>query len=216
MIAEHYRLVSSNATFLNLAPDEYIDLVIFDLVQGRLRVVLDRPSWVRREGEIGLSLFLGVDRIYTVMFLLSGTPANMKLIVGCVQGAEIDQGKSLYKELTRSLHGMRPRDFILHLTKMISEELRCKEILGIFDAAHRGNLWYSRAFKHVSYDSIWLEHGGQKTNDGFFSLASRIVKRALYRRRYQFLDELQVLLRGVVAFPPPKKQHMSNRGLIQQ
>ena len=81
MIEDHYNLVLSNAALLDLAPDEYVDLAKFDLVCGDLRVVLDRPSWMRREGEIGLSLFLGIDRIYTVMFLLSGSSSNMKLMV---------------------------------------------------------------------------------------------------------------------------------------
>lgn len=201
-------------------------MLYFDLAQGKLRVVLDRPSWVRREGEIGLSLFLGIDRIYTVMFLLLGTSANIKLVIGCVQGVEIDQGKNFYKNLTRMLHGMRPRDFLLHLIKMISEELHCDEILGISDDAHRSNIWYSRAFKHASYDPMWLEHCGKKTDGGFFSLAPRLVKRseldltarkrALYRRRYQFLDDIQVLLRGAVLSPPAKKQHQHGKDQIQQ
>ena len=215
-IEQHYKLVNSNASFLNLEPDNFIDLAIFQLASGKLRIVLDRPHWVRREGEIGVSLFLGIDRIFTVMFLLSGTPDNMVLIIGCVQGADMGSGRSIYKQLTSALHGMRPRDFILHVTKIISEELACKEIHGISDAAHRSTQWYSRAFKHSNYDNMWLDHGGIKTPDGhFFKLAPLIVKRtdehisvrkrALYRRRYQFLDELHLLLRGVLASHPIKK-----------
>ncbi|MEO8343190.1 MAG: DUF535 family protein [Gallionella sp.] len=214
VIEEHYRLVHSNVPLLNLAPDTYIDLAICELVPGKLRVVLDRPRWMRREGEIGISLFLGIDRIFTVMFILSGTPADMVLIIGCVQGAD-GLGKNIYKELTSALYGMRPRDFILHIIKIISEELHCKAIYGIADAAHRSAYWYSKSFKYSCYDDMWLEHGGKKTSDGqFFKLAPLIVKRAdenitakkrgLYRRRYQFLDDLRVRLQGVIAFPPPK------------
>lgn len=217
MIEEHYRLVGNNVPFLNLAPNEYIDLAIFDLVSGKLRIVLDRPSWMRREGEIGLSLFLGIDRIFTVMFLLCGSPVNMKLIVGSVQGTHNDPTHQKFKELAKELHGIRPRDFLLCITKMISEELGCGEILCVSDAAHRSKHLLSRAFKCVSYDTIWLEHGGKKAGDDFFRLESKFVKRseanittrkrALYRRRYQFLDDLKLLLKGVVASPPPKKLH---------
>jgi uncharacterized protein len=216
-IERHYKLVGSSATFLDLAPDEYIDLVELGLACGKLRVVLDRPHWMRREGEIGLSLFLDKDRIFTAMFLLSGTSANMKLIVGCVQGADFNLKEKSYKELTKELHGMRPRDFILHITKIISEELHCDEILGVSDAAHRSTLWFSRANKFSSYDEMWLEHGGIKASNGFFSLSPRIIKRthenievrkrALYKRRYQFLDDIHLLLREVVVSPPPKKHH---------
>lgn len=217
VIDEHYRLVSNNAPFLNLAPNEYIDLATFDLVSGKLRIVLDRPGWMRREGEIGLSLFLGIDRIFTVMFLLCGSSDNMKLLVGSVQGTHNDPTHETFKKLAKELHGIRPRDLLLHITKMISEELGCVEILGISDAAHRSKHLLSRAFKCASYDAIWLEHGGEKVGKDFFALESKFVKRsethittrkrALYRRRYEFLDDTKLLLKGVVASPPPKKFH---------
>jgi hypothetical protein len=217
VIEAHYNLVSSSAVFLSLAPNEYVDLVMFDLKCGNLRVVLDRPKWMRREGELGLSLFLGIHRIYTVMFLLSASPANMKLIIGCVQGVHFNLRENPYKELTKELHGIRPRDFIIHITKIISRELGCDEILGISDASHRSLLWCSKATKVTGYDTIWLEHGGKKVNHDFYSLPSRIIKRtsalvdprkrALYRRSYQFLDDLHSRLREVIASPPPKKRH---------
>lgn len=217
-IEEHYRLVRTHASVLNLAPDEFIDLVKLDVLQNNFRVVLDRPHWMTREGEMGVSLFLGLDRVYTAMFLLRGTPADMKLIIGCVQGKSLDTGSNLYKELTKALHGMRPRDFLLNLVTIITEELGCRELLGISDKAHFSKHWYSRAFKHAAYDTIWEEHGGVKTADQqFFSLPVKIIKRAdsditakkraLYRRRYQFLDELKVLLRRAMLSHPQKKQH---------
>jgi uncharacterized protein VirK/YbjX len=218
VIEEHYGLVNNNASFLDLAPDEYIDLLVFNLGFDKLRVVLDRPSWMRREGEIGLSLFLGINRIYTVMFLLSGSPGNMKLIVGSVQGTHIKPAQNEYKLLTKTLYGIRPRDFLIHITKMISDELGCTEILGVSDAAHRSSHLFSRANKHISYNAIWLEHGGEKSGKDFFKLVPKFIKRkdtniaarkrALYRRRYQFLDELRLLLKWIVASPPPKKVHL--------
>lgn len=217
-IEEHYKLVQTHASVLNMAPDEYIDLIGLKVLQNPLRVVLDRPRWMSREGELGVSLFLGIDRIYTAMFLLRGTPADMKLVIGCVQGRALDTGSNLYKELTKELHGMRPRDFLLNLVTIISEELGCRQVLGISDQAHFSKHWYSRAFKHVAYDTIWQEHGGVKTeNDHFFSLPAKIVKRAeseipakkraLYRRRYQFLDELKIIFRRAMLSHPIKKHH---------
>ncbi|MEO6117470.1 MAG: DUF535 family protein, partial [Methylotenera sp.] len=167
----------------------------------------------RREGEIGLSFFLGVDRIYTIMFLLGGDSSNMKLIVGNLQGDGRDKADT-YKELTKAFHGMRPRDFLINILQMIGRELGCKEIYGISDDAHRSNLWYSKAFKQTSYDTIWLEHGGKKEDTGFFVLSSLVTKRTddeiptkkrtVYRRRYEFLDELQLELEKVIQHPPPK------------
>ncbi len=214
VIANHYKLVNSNAPILNLARDESLELTQFDMNDGKLRVVIDRPEWMRREGEIGLSFFLGVDRIYTIMFLLGGDSSNLKLIVGNLQGDGRDKA-DIYKELTKAFYGMRPRDFLINVLKVIGGELGCKAIYGISDEAHRSNLWYSKAFKQTNYDTIWLEHGGVKDDKGFFVLPSHIAKRtddeiptkkrAVYRRRYEFLDELQLELKKVVLNPPPKK-----------
>ncbi|HYN54347.1 MAG TPA: DUF535 family protein [Methylotenera sp.] len=213
VIANHYKLVSSNAPILNLAPDESLELTQFDMNDQKLRVVIDRPEWMRREGEIGLSFFLGVDRIYTIMFLLGGDSSNMKIIVGNLQGDGRDKAET-YKEITKAFYGMRPRDFLINVLKIIGKELGCKEIYGISDDAHRSNIWYSKAFKQNHYDTIWLEHGGKKDDTGFFVLPSHIAKRtddeiptkkrAVYRRRYEFLDELQLKLEKVVHHPPPK------------
>jgi uncharacterized protein VirK/YbjX len=54
--------------------------------------------------------------------------------------------------------------------------------------------------KAARYDTIWLEHGGTKADSGFFVMSSIMRrrpdedipsrKRALYRRRYEFMDML--------------------------
>ena len=54
MIENHYRLVASDVPFLNLAHDECIEVTQFDFGDEKLRVIIDRPKWMRREGEIGL------------------------------------------------------------------------------------------------------------------------------------------------------------------
>ena len=100
-------------------------------------------------------------------------------------------------------------------------ELGCKELLGISDDAHRSAYWLSKTHKLSTYDEIWLEHGGiSEANSGFYHLPSRIVKRsyeeipvnkrALYRRRYQFLDDLQLKIRMLLISPslPRKKISM--------
>lgn len=213
VIASHYKLVETNAPILDIAYNESRELADLDMNDRKLRIVLDRPEWMRREGEVGLSFFLGIDRIYTIMFLLGGDSSNMKLIVGNMQGDGRDKAET-YKELTKAFHGMRPRDFLLNILQMIGKELGCNEIYGISDDAHRSNLWYSKAFKQINYDTIWQEHGGTKNDTGFLVLPSLIVKRiddeiptkkrATYRRRYEFLDELQVRLHKVILQPPPK------------
>lgn len=203
-IEGHYLLIKDRLPFLAAASEPSFDLTELKLGADSLRIVLDKPHWMRGEGEIGLSLFHGVDRIYTAMFLLHESAGRLQLVVGNLQGDGRDRG-ALYKEFTKTLHGMRPRDFLVHVTKMVGEELGCSDILGISDEAHRSSHWLTKAKKVSTYDAIWLEHGGVKeSTSGFFRLPARFTKRpdtevpankrAQYRRRYQLMDELKIKL----------------------
>ncbi|MGZ5203420.1 MAG: DUF535 family protein [Caldimonas sp.] len=205
MIANHYRLVERNVPFLNLAHDKMIELARLDAGGMALRITIDRPGWMRQEGEISVSIWCGIDRIYASMILLSSEEDEIKLIVGSLQGDGRDR-VDLYKQLTKAMHGMRPRDLLVNAIKMIGHELGCKELLGISDAFHRSTHWLTKASKISAYDDIWRENGattGHKS--GFLTIPvqtrRRSVeeipsnKRALYRRRYQFLDDLQARIK---------------------
>jgi uncharacterized protein VirK/YbjX len=222
-IANHYRLVRNRVPFFDLLNTESRDLTQFDVDGTALRVVMDRPRWMRREGQIGISLFHGTERIYTAMLHLSGTPDDMQLVVGNLQGDGRDR-LALYKSLTKLMHGMRPRDFLIHIVRMLAAELNCREVLGISNAAHRSAHWLSMALKVSTYDDMWLEHGGQRHfNSGFFTMPSGLRKRAdedipankrgIYRRRHQLLEELQLTLRERVAAAQPQTVSINVREL---
>jgi uncharacterized protein VirK/YbjX len=207
-IETHYLIVRSSVPLLEVANGESLEIAQHDLGNEKLRILVDRPHWMRGEGELGISLFYGIDRIYTAMFLMSGTQDNLQIIVGNLQGDGRDR-QGLYKEFTKTMHGMRPRDFMIHVLKILGDEIGCKEILGISDDAHRSSHWLTHAKKLSTYDAIWIEQSGIKDNSsGFFKMSSRLKKRsdeeippnkrALYRRRYQFLDELQLKIRALV------------------
>jgi len=217
-IQNHYLLVNECLPFLNLANKKSVEIAQYDFGQDKLRIVMDRPAWMRREGELGISFFYGIDRIYTATFLVAGTRDKLQLMVGNLQGDGRDR-QALYKEFTKAMHGMRPRDFLIHVLKILGQELGCTEILGISDDAHRSSHWLTRAKKVSTYDQIWLEHDGVKDEaTGFFIIPSRISKRTveeipsnkrgLYRRRYQLIDELQLTIGALV------KNAGSNRSAI--
>mgnify|MGYP001766041146 CR=1 FL=1 len=62
---------------------------------------------------------------------------------------------------------------------------------------------------HFDYDAFWRDYGGQPDGQGFYELpvaaprreATEIPshKRAQYRRRYQFMDEMRQELHGCLA-----------------
>lgn len=200
-IEDHYRLIKDRVPFLNLSNDETVEVTDLDLSGEKLRIVLDRPKWMRGEGELGVSLFHGIDRIYTAMFSVSDAEGRLQIVVGNLQGDGRDRS-ALYKEFTKTLFGMRPRDFLVHVLKLMGEEMGCSEILGISDDGHRSSHWLTKAKKLSTYDAIWAEHGGVKdTGIRFFRIPAHFAKRAdadipankraQYRRRYQLMDDLQ-------------------------
>jgi hypothetical protein len=208
-IEEHYRLLEKRAPFLALQKDKSIELAQFEVNGASARIVIDRPSWMRREGEIGLSLFYGVDRIYTAMFTLSDVDGQFVMLVGNLQGDRRDK-KVLYKELTKAMYGMRPRDFLIRVLQNLGQQMGCVEIWGISDGAHRSAHRFSKAKKLATYDQIWIEHGGLKdSKSGFFRIPTYIKKRSdddipsnkrsQYRRRYEFLDSLELQMRSVIS-----------------
>jgi uncharacterized protein len=210
-IEQHYRLLETRVPFLALPKDGSIELAQFQLGGTSARIVIDRPTWMRREGEIGLSLFYGVDRLYTAMFTLAEVDGQLVLLVGNLQGDRRDK-KDLYKQLTKEMYGMRPRDFLVSVLQSLGQQMGCVEIWGISDGAHRSSHMFSRAKKIAIYDQIWLEHGGIKDDkSGFFRIPARINKRSdedipshkrsQYRRRYEFLDSLESKMRMVEVRP---------------
>ncbi len=201
MIATHYRLVGVlDLPFFNFPDDQYWNCTQFELDQRPFRIVIDRPSWMRSEGEVCVSLFAGVDRLYSLAFSIGGTADSPRLLVGAIQGAADVVDGSLYSNITKLFHGIRPRDMMVHIVKIMAQHVGCTELWAVSDACHqsvgRGNQ-FARASK---YDGIWLENGGTPNDAGFFVMCTTLHrradediparKRALYRRRYALLGTL--------------------------
>lgn len=208
-IEDHYSLVKDKLPFLNLANGQTVEVTDLELSGEKLRIVLDRPNWMRGEGELGISLFHGIDRIYTAMFSVSSAEGKLQIVVGNLQGDGRDRS-ALYKDFTKTLYGMRPRDFLVHVLKLLGEALGCTEILGIADEGHRSSHWLTKAKKVSTYDAIWSEHGGVKDAKlCFYRIPAHFSKRAdadipsnkraQYRRRYQLIDDLQTKIRDRVS-----------------
>lgn len=199
-VAQHYRALEASGAVLDIGANQYFDLATLGPEYMDLRIVVDRPRWARAEGELAVSLFCREHRIYSAMLLLLGTPGSRRLVIGAFQGRGASDAKATYVQLTRALHGLRPRDLLVNVLKLIARELGCVEIWGISDACHRGGGAYFGRCKHTSYDEIWTEHGGCLNAEGFFAISPTVRrrdlqdlpsrKRAQYRRRYRLLDDI--------------------------
>lgn len=179
--------------------------------EAGLTLQIDQPPWMAQEGELALSLFDGDLRLYSVAFSFGQRQGQPVVYIGAIQGRSIDGASERYAELTRQLHGCRPRDLVLHALLMVAEAMGIEQAYGICDYYRhfRQPRLLARLDRHIAsadYDDIWRDRGGTETVDGFFGLATRYSpralddvpakKRAMYRRRYEMLGELRAGLQG--------------------
>lgn len=216
-IAEHFNVIGSLGRPFDFSIDQSFELLDLADVQESLRVVLDQPRWFMREGQLVMNLFAGEARIYSIAFSFGREAGETVAYIGAIQGGNKDGVMADYKDLTKTLHGMRPRDFLVELLRSLCRTAGVTRIYAIADASrqHRSS-YFGRAKLDVlslDYDEIWTERGGVKANGDFFALAMEPAlkpleevaskKRAMYRRRYELLESLDARIALACGRPAP-------------
>lgn len=205
VIAEHYRLIQNLPQFLDVAdgqPKKILDLSQFS---SDTSVVLDKAQWFVREGEIVLNIFKEDFRMMSLAFTLSKLNSELVVYVGAIQGLHAcEEALAKIKGLTKDFEGLRPRDLLIEILRMLAEQAGATKILAIADAhRHHRHPYFANYHDNTlktSYDSIWQEQGGEPFGVDFFMLPlhkarkelSEISsnKRAMYRRRYEMMDSI--------------------------
>lgn len=203
-IAEHCREVDRLGGAMAFPPGRSIVLADLSERHPDLRLVLDQPSWFIREGGLTLNLFVGSFRAYSIAFsFFRDEDEALSVYVGALQGRRTESALDLYRDLTRALHGMRPRDFLIDCLRMLGRLIHVERLYAVSDSARQHNHAYFGPARTIAadYDLIWRERGGEPAGDGTFRLpldpARRADsdikpnKRSLYRQRYAFLDALE-------------------------
>jgi uncharacterized protein VirK/YbjX len=170
-------------------------------VRAGLRLVVDQPKWFMREGGLSLNLFVGCTRFYTLAFSFASHGNKIEAFIGAIQGRDLDGAPEEYRVLTKAAHGMRPRDFLIELFRILCRSAGVSTIFAVADQYrhHRHSYFASNKQKQLNnYDEIWRDRGGIQIDDLQFELPltlprrdSELIptkKRAMYRRRYAMLD----------------------------
>ncbi|MEO4015385.1 MULTISPECIES: DUF535 family protein [Pseudomonas] len=218
VLASHYEVVTKSCPQLLLL-GRSDSLMLSDLSEfaAGCSLVLDRPIWFMREGELVLNLFQGDLRIASIAFTLCRTDTELCIFIGAVQGihkgVESELSLSIYRDLTKDFEGLRPRSFLIEVIKYIAINIGVERIYAVGDGYRHHRHPYFGAHKALelaaNYDVIWLEHGATPSErEDFFeipmilsrkpldSIASK--KRAMYRRRYELLDDTFKKIDGVL------------------
>ncbi|MCX8471550.1 MAG: DUF535 family protein [Chitinophagaceae bacterium] len=219
VILDTYLFILSKSDFLNdlITNKNGIELTRFYLnetIEGVL--VLGYNDRYRKEGEIVLTFEceqLG-GTIAAAAFSFEEIKKDEWVCrIGCIQGHSI-QDENFSKITQKLLYGLRPKSLLVFTLQELSRQLGFSAIYGTGDAIqtyrkkHAIHLpWVHKI--QFDYDAVWEESSGRKCNDGWYELPlvpSRKVikelktsKRAMYTRRYIFLDSLSLKIGETVS-----------------
>lgn len=168
---------------------------------GELVYLHLRKPAVRAMGELGLYLLTADKEVLSSCSFTFGGEEG--LLIGAMQGSWSFLGRKPIRSFTRGSHGVRPKDLLLTLMRVLSRLYGIERLRGVAQAAHP-----FAAHIHADYDSFWRENGGVRGEAGLYELprfgTRRPVRllpskhRAARRRREQFLDEARaVFLRAL-------------------
>ena len=203
-VATHYRSLDGQAKVLNCAVHTDVELSNLEEEYPGLRLVLDKAMWFVREGEVVLNLFVGNQRLFSVAFSLGSEDGKRVAYVGALQGSNVREVWPVYREITKALHRMRPRDLLLAALRLLCRQLGVSKIYAVSNSSrHHHGVYFGGCHAEkllLNYDEVWTEHGGVRMDNGFFEISTTPVgrkmseiptrKRATYRRRYRMLDGL--------------------------
>ena len=210
-MATHYEMLASMPDTLRAVDNRNaLHLVNLSKVSNGCEIVLDRAPWFKREGELVVNLFKEDIRVLSIPFIFGMQDATPSILIGAIQG--IHKGIStkdsleIFKNLTKEFEGLRPRSLLLDVLRMIANSLRIERLLAIADENRHHRHRYFGPLEPsklgTSYNEIWIEHGGfASAVPGFYEIPATPIrkepadipsrKRAMYRRRYAILAEIE-------------------------
>lgn len=202
-ILQHCEIIDEYGGALDFTPNQRLILLDLEEQRAGLRIVMDQPQWFMREGQLVLSLFLKDFRAFSLAFSLHRGPEGIvEGVIGGIQGRKRDDMLDIYRDLTKSLYGQRPRDFLLEIFCMFCRYHNIERIIAVSDAyRHHRHPYFNKKKFTLEYDAIWRDRGGWKINEMFFQLdvsgarkklsEVKSKKRAMYRKRYELLNYIE-------------------------
>lgn len=198
----HYRVMADVLSAYDHPMDHAVVLTELGPHMAGLRLVLDQPWWMMREGGLTLSLFHNEFRAFSISFSLGHTEDRLSAYIGGIQGRNVDHALDLYREMTKTLYGLRPRDLTVIALQYLLAGWGVKELHAVRTASQHHNHPFFGHTKHsLDYDAIWSERGGEIIDAFSAGLPMTPVlkpldevkakKRKMYTARYAFLEQIE-------------------------
>lgn len=150
--------------------------------------------------------------MYQIMFWFDKDKCgNDALWIGAMQGPNMDEAKDIIKKITKRCHGYRTKNLILYMTQAVARALDVDKIYAVTNYGYYANnhIRLDRKLK-TSFSDFWREAGGLETDDKRFYELPLVEprktmdevptrKRAVYRRRFELLDEIDETVGQAIA-----------------
>ena len=207
LIREHYSFLEkqlNTADFIDLGLNQEREIWRSSESDIDWRSYLKFEPGQRKEGL--LSVMMAVDHVtlYQIMFWIEQRDGVPTLVIGAMQGPNTEDAQDFVREMTKRAHRFRTKNLILYMTQAVARTLGVKRILAVSNAGYYANnhVRMDRKLK-TDFGAFWEEAGGWQTEDKrFYELPLTLPrktmeevptrKRAVYRRRFAFLDEVDV------------------------
>jgi len=221
---ERARLVEEHMEFLTrrLKPEAVTDiyrekeLPLWEMTRegDPLRLVLFYEPGQRKEGILSVILRLGAESLYQMIFWIARDhqrDGEWALWIGAMQGPNMADAKDVIKRITKECHAYRTKNLILYATQAVARSLGIRRIYAVTNHGYYANnhMRMDRKLK-TSFSDFWMEAGGKKTDDDRFDelplteprktmaeVPAR--KRAVYRKRFALLDEIDAAIEESMA-----------------
>jgi uncharacterized protein len=194
---------------LNFPLTNSINLMSLPMVGETYHVVIDKPMWFHREGVLTINLFDGDWRLFSLVFALEPVDSGLRALIGGIQGRNFDDALDRYRDLTKAANGLRPRDLLIELFRLVGTQLGVTEILAIADKGRQNrHPYFGKEVMRtlpLDYDTIWQDRGGRPEGEWFYRLPLTgerrndaditAKKRSMYRQRYAMLNEIEEALK---------------------
>ena len=209
LVEEHMKFLTDNLNeiFLQkLYGGEKIFLWKMPLDENlkELRLVISMAAGQRKEGLASIVLELADNTpVYQIMFWIAkDSEENFSMHIGALQGPNVENSKDLIKILTKKCHAYRTKNLILYAAQSVARSLNLRKIYAVTNYGYYANNHIRRDRKlKTSFSDFWQECGGKPTSDKrFYELPLTeyrktfeeipTQKRAVYRRRFALLDEI--------------------------
>lgn len=168
-----------------------------------LALMLYYEAGQRKEGLLSVMLRLSTKPLYQIIFWIAPNKAGQpSMWIGAMQGPNMDNAREIVKQATKLCHAYRTKNLILYAAQAVARSLGLSHIYAVTNEGYYTNN-HVRIDKKLKTDfsDFWREAGGRETDDSRFDELPLVEprktmeevptrKRAVYRRRFAMLDEL--------------------------